>query len=66
MYNKFIDLKKYLLLVSPHEQIYEIDRFINYITKSNRKKLLIKFRMRTKIRLIRQQIIKLLHWTVLF
>ena len=45
MYNKFMDFKKYLLFLSSHEQIYEIDKFINYITKSNRKKVSIKFRM---------------------
>ena len=61
MYNKFMDFKKYLLFLSSHEQIYEIDKFINYITKSNRKKVSIKFRMLKELRLIKKQIIKLLH-----
>ena len=30
MCNKFTDFKKYLFLLSPHEQIYEFDGFINY------------------------------------
>ena len=44
MYNKFMDFKKCLLFLSPHEKIYEIDELINYITKFNRKKVLIKFK----------------------
>ena len=44
MYNKFMDFKKYVLFLSPHEKIYEIDELINYITKFNRKKVLIKFK----------------------
>ena len=66
MYNKFMDFKKYLLFLSPHEQIYEIDEFINYITKSNWKKVSIKFRMLKELRLIKKQIINSLHWIVLF
>ena len=58
MYKKFMDFKKYLLLLSPHEQIYEIDGFINYITKSNRKKVSKKSRMLKELRLIKKQIIK--------
>ena len=61
MYNKFMDFKKYLLFLSSHKQIYEIDKFINYISKSNRKKVSIKFRMLKDLRLIKKQIIKLLH-----
>ena len=60
MYNIFIDFKKYLLLFSPHEQICEIDKFMNYITKSNRKKVSIKFRMVKELRLIKKQTIMLL------
>ena len=56
-----MDFKKYLLFLSSHEQIYEIDKFINYISKSNRKKVSIKFRMLKDLRLIKKQIIKLLH-----
>ena len=51
-----IDFKKYLLLLSPHEQIYEIDGFINYITKSKRKKVSIKFRVLKELRFIKKQI----------
>ena len=61
MYNKFMHFKKYLLLLSRHEKIYEIDGFINYITKSNQKKVSIEFRMLKELRLIKKQIIKLLH-----
>ena len=39
MHNIFMDFKKYLLLVSPDEQICEINKAINYLTKSNRKKM---------------------------
>ena len=59
MCNKFTDFKKKMLLLSPHEQIYEIDGFINYIKKSNRKyQVSIKFRMIKELRLIKKQIVK--------
>ena len=38
MHNIFMDFKKYLLFLSPDEQICEINKAINYLTKSNRKK----------------------------
>ena len=56
MCNKFTDFKKYLLLLSPHEQIYEFDGFINHIKKSNRKKVSIKFRMTKELRLIKNKL----------
>ena len=61
MYNKFMNFKIYLLLLSPHEKVYEIDGFINYITKSNRKKVSIKFRMIKELRFIKKQVIMSLH-----
>ena len=37
MSNLFMNFKKYLLLLSPHEQMCEINKAMNYLTKSNRK-----------------------------
>ena len=38
MHNVFMDFKKYLLFLSSDEQICEIIKNINYLTKSNLKK----------------------------
>ena len=56
-----MEFKKYLLLLSPHEQICEIDKFMNFITKSNRKKVSIKFKILKELRLIKKQIIMSLY-----
>ena len=61
MHNVFMNFKKYLLFLSPDEQICEISKAINYLTKSNRKKISIKFRMLKELRLIKKQIIMSLH-----
>ena len=53
MPNIFMDFKKYLLFLSPDEQICEINKAINYLTKSNRKKMWIKIRMLKELRLIK-------------
>ena len=54
MHNVFMNFKKYLLFLSPDEQIREINKAINYSTKSNRKKISIKFRMLKELRLIKK------------
>ena len=64
MHNVFMNFKKYLLFLSPDEQICEINKAINYLTKSNRKKISIKFRMLKELRLIKKQIIMSLHWII--
>ena len=64
--NVFINFKKYLLFLLPENQLYEINRAINYLTKSNRKKVSIKFRMLKELRFIKKQIIKSLHWIIYF
>ena len=46
-----MDFKKYLLVLSPDEQICEINKAINYLNKSNRKKISIKFKMLKELRL---------------
>ena len=61
MHNVFMNFKKYLLFLSPDEQIREINKAINYSTKSNRKKISIKFRMLKELRLIKKQIIMSLY-----
>ena len=61
MFNIFMEFKKYLLLLSSHEQIREIDKFMNFITKSNRKKVSIKFKILKELRLIKKQIIMSLY-----
>ena len=61
MYSIFRDFKKYLLFLLPENRLYEINRAISYLTKSNRKKVSIKFRMLKELRLIKKQIIKSLH-----
>ena len=61
MFNIFMEFKKYLLLLSSHEQICEIDKFMNFITKSNRKKVSIKFKILKELRLIKKQIIMSLY-----
>ena len=53
MHNIFMDFKKYFLFLSPDEQICEINKAINYLTKSNRKKMWIKIRMLKELRLIK-------------
>ena len=60
MYNISMEFKIYLLLFPPHEQIYEIDIFMNFIRSSNRKKISTKFKMLKELRLIKKQIIMLL------
>ena len=64
MHNVSMDFKKYLLFLSPYEQICEIIKNMNYLTKSNRKKLSIKFGMLKELILIKKQIIKSLHWII--
>ena len=61
MHNVFMNFKKYLLFLSPDKQICKINKAIHYLTKSNRKKISIKFRMLKELRLIRKQIIMSLH-----
>ena len=58
VYNTFIDFKRYLFFLSPNEQIFEINKTITYLTKSNRKKISIKLRMSKELKLIKKQIIK--------
>ena len=54
MHKVFMNFKKYLLFLSPDEQICEFDKAIYYLTKSNRKKISIKFRMLKELRLIKK------------
>ena len=56
-----MDFKKYLLILSPDEKICEINKAINYLNKSNRKKISIKFKMLKELRLVKKQYIKSLH-----
>ena len=59
MHNVFMDFKKYLLILSPDEQICKVNKAINYLNKSNQEKISIKFKILKELRLIKKLIKRL-------
>ena len=59
MHNVFMDFKKYLLILSPDEQICKVNKAINYLNKSNQEKISIKFKLLKELRLIKKLIKRL-------
>ena len=54
-----MDFKKYLLILSPDEQICKVNKAINYLNKSNQEKISIKFKILKELRLIKKLIKRL-------
>ena len=56
--NKFADFKNYLKLLSPEEQLHEINYMINYFNKSNRngENIAKKFRILKQPRIFKKEI----------
>ena len=59
MHNVHVDFKRFLKLLTPEEQLIEINRVINELNKSNRPgyKISIRFRILKELRTLKKEII---------